>query len=156
MQITGALTVCICCALLGVLLCNEEKTRIKTLDELLFLMRYIRDEIWIRRTPTDVIFGKISSPYLSKLGFYDALRKENNFYKAALECGIKGDELAFVKEFSEKIGKTNAENQRGEFDYIISKAEEYVGLLRKELPKKQKLNLTLPTFFGLLFVIIFI
>lgn len=156
MQITGALTVCICCVLLGVLLCREEKGRIIALDEILFLMRYIRDEIWIRRTPTEVIFSKLSSVRLSELGFYEMLNKEKDLYRSALFCGIKGEELGLIKEFSEKIGKTDAENQRGEFDYIISKTEEHVNRLRNELPKKQKLNLTLPVFFGLLFVIIFL
>ncbi len=138
------------------LLCKEEKRRIRSLDEILFLMRYIRDEIWIRRTPTEVIFSKLSSGHLPERGFYEILNKEKDLYKAALACGIKGEELAFIKEFSEKIGKTDAENQRGEFDYIIAKTEQYVNTLRKELPKKQKLNVTLPVFFGLLFVIIFI
>lgn len=156
MRITGAVIVCICCVFLGVLLCREEKGRIKTLDEILFVMRHIRDEIWTRRTPTEVIFASVCSPRLSQLGFYEILKKEKDLYTAAHICGIKGEELAFIKEFSEKIGKTDAENQKGEFDYIISKTEEYVNNLRRELPKKQKLNVTLPVFFGVLFVIIFL
>lgn len=136
-------------------MCNEEKKHISMLEEILFLMRYIRDEIWIRRTPTEVIFSSLSSPYLQKTGFYTALKKEKELYKASLVCGLTQDELELVRDFSDKIGKSEAENQKGEFDYIIAKTEEHLKALRGELPKKQKLNITVPVFFGLLFIVVF-
>ena len=80
--------------------------RVKTLDEILFVMRHIRDEIWTRRTPTEVIFASVCSPRLSQLGFYEILKKEKDLYTAANICGIKGEELAFIKEFSEPYLKT--------------------------------------------------
>ena len=155
MQLTGALTVCISSVLLGLLLCKEEKKHVASFEEILFLMRCIRDEIWIRRTPTEVIFSSLSSPYLENAGFYTALTKEKNFYTASLTCGFTQNELGLIKDFSEKIGKSDAENQKSEFDYIISKAEEHLKNLHGEMPKRQKLNVTLPVFFGLLFVVVF-
>ncbi len=136
-------------------MCNEEKKRIAYFEEMLFLMRCIRDEIWIRRTPTDVIFSSLSSPDLEKTGFYTALAKEKNLYMASLGYGFTPVELDLIKDFSDKIGKSDAENQKSEFDYIISKAEEHLKNLRDEMPKRQKLNVTLPVFFGLLFVVVF-
>ena len=151
----GALTVCICSALIGALLCKEEKKRIASFEEMLFLMRCIRDEIWIRRTPTDMIFSSLSSPYLEKSGFYTVLNKEKNFYKASLCCNFTPDESEVIRDFSDKIGKSDAENQKSEFDYIIAKTEEHLKKIRDEMPKRQKLNATLPVFFGLLFVVVF-
>ncbi len=146
---------CVCSVLLGILLCREEKRRISSLEEILFLMRCIRDEIWIRRTPTGSIFSSLSSPNLEKTGFYTVLNKEKNFYTASLGCGFTHDDLELIKDFSEKIGKSDAENQKSEFDYIIRKTEEHLKNLRDEMPKRQKLNVTLPVFFGLLFVVVF-
>ena len=155
MQLTGAVTVCVCALLFGILLCREEKKRIVLFEEMVFLMRCIRDEIWIRRTPTELIFSSLSSPHLEKSGFYTELKKEKDLFASSRLCGFAPDELALINDFSEKIGKSDAENQKSEFDYIISKAEEYLKKQREEIPKRQKLNVTLPLFFGLLFVVVF-
>lgn len=136
-------------------MCKEDKKHLLLDEEMLFLMRCIRDEIWHRRTPTDVIFSRLSSPLLEKSGFYDELKKTNELYKAAEPCALSSQVLLLTREFSEKIGKTDAESQRTEFDYIIAKTEEHIKKMRAELPKKQKLNVTIPAFFGILFVIVF-
>lgn len=136
-------------------MCAEEKKRICAFEEMLFVMRSIRDEIWIRRTPTEVIFSGLSSPRLDDMGFYKALKKEKELYRSSLICGFTPRELELIKDFSDKIGKSDAENQKSEFDYIISRSEEYLKRLREQMPQRQKLNVTVPVFFGLLFVVVF-
>ena len=146
---------CICSLLLGLLMCNEEKKHLAAFEEMVFLMRSIRDEIWIRRTPTEIIFSSLSSPNLEKTDFYKNLKGGKGLYFASLCCGFSPDELELIKDFSDKIGKSDAENQKSEFDYIISKSEEHLKKLRREIPTRRKLNVTLPVFFGLLFVLVF-
>lgn len=157
MQLTGAFIVCACTVFIGVLLAKKEKDHLKACEEILYVMRYIRDDIWAKKTPTSVIFSSLSSPLLHQAGFYRHLKENGDLYNAARECCFfQEKELSFIKEFSFRIGKTASENQKNEFNIIIEKMEVHTRFLRDDLPKKQKLHFALPAFFGLLAVIVFI
>jgi hypothetical protein len=113
MQLTGALTVCICSLLLGLLMCSEEKKHLAAFEEMVFLMRSIRDEIWIRRTPTEIIFSSLSSPNLEKTDFYKNLKGGKGLYFASLCCGFSPDELELIKgTLSELAPILSAEKER--------------------------------------------
>lgn len=142
---------------MGYIMFLKEKKHLALCDELLYVMRYIRDEISFRKTPTYAVFSSLSSPLLEESGFYRRLKESGDLYLSALECcDISKNGLVLVKDFSMRIGKTAADNQKSEFDSIIKKMEQHAQLLREDLPKKKKLCFVLPSFFGLLTVIVFI
>lgn len=155
-QHIGALAVFISSVCFGLLLFYSSKEHLKILEELLSLMRKIRELICVKRAPVRYVFSKLSSPALEKAGFYKKLYETNDLYISCLDLSLTHQELELISDFSSKIGKTCAKDQKEEFDYIITKTEEYIKTLRQELPKKQKLYLLIPPFSGLLIVVVFI
>lgn len=124
-------------------------------EEIIYVMRYIKDEIWERKTPTEAIFSSLSSPELEKCGFYEKLRQRGDLYSACKEI-FTSSELELIGEYSARLGKSTAENQKNELNCVIRRFEALTSAKREELQGKMRLCMALPVFFGLLAVIIFL
>ena len=142
--------------LFGLLMYLQSQKKLRYTEELLGVMRRIRELICVKRAPVQTVFSKLSGQYLQKEGFFEKLCKEKDLYRVCLEYPLSPRMTELVGDFSSKIGKASVKEQKEEFDYIITKTEEYIKELRRELPKKQKLYLTLPPFFGILLIIVFL
>lgn len=155
MQLIGALTVILCCTAIGSLLCKSVKTDQRRCEEIIYVMRYIKDEIWERKTPTEAIFSSLSSVELEKCGFYEKLCQTGDLYSAC-EGIFNASELELIGEYSSRLGKSTAENQKNELNCVIRRFEELTYAQRETLQGKMRLCMALPVFFGLLAVIIFL
>lgn len=152
MKIIGACIICACALLLGLYCSGRKAKRLKQCELMLSFMKYVRTEICDNKTPTKVICRRASEEYGLKnagsAGIFESCR-------VIYDCVGQG-ELSDLKSFCERIGKGDAELQRGEFDFLISKTEQTAKSLREQLPKAKELTATLFLFFGVLFVILFI
>ncbi|MBR6534043.1 MAG: stage III sporulation protein AB [Clostridia bacterium] len=155
MQLIGALTVILCCTAIGCLLCKSVKTDQRRCEEIIYVMRYIKDEIWERKTPTEAIFSSLSSVELEKCGFYEKLCQTGDLYSACKGI-FNASELELIGEYSSRLGKSTAENQKNELNCVIRRFEELAYAQRERLQGKMRLCMALPVFFGLLAVIIFL
>lgn len=156
MRILGSAIVFSSSMLFGLLLYFQSRKELRYTEELLGVMRRIRELICVKRAPIQTVFSKLSGQYLQQEGFFEKLCKEKDLYRVCLEYPLPQRMTELINDFSSNIGKSSVKAQKEEFDYIITKTEEYIKELRRELPKKQKLYLTLPPFFGILLVIVFL
>lgn len=155
MRLIGAVIVLVCAASSSLLLyCRIVRSR-RMREELLYVMNYVKDEISERKTPTEVIFSSLSSSELEACGFYDRLRESGDLLASA--CGIfSGRELELIRDFSERLGKSCAENQKNELCAVIRRLQAHNASADGELKGKARLCICIPLFVGILAVILFL
>ena len=146
MKYAGAGLIIICSLLFGYYLSLRSKQALHASEEIYRVMLFVRDEICVNRTPTQIILSRIPGCD-EKAGLYKSFEDK---------LSPLGDESLIFRDFCDNIGKSGAEVQRGTFDALIS---QYDGLLKKRREKvsgASKLYVSLSVFFGLAAVIIFL
>ncbi len=152
MKILGAVIVAVSSALCGYCLSGRLSFAADACEELLRIMKYVRDEIAVNKTPTHIIMSRLRSSFdlsaASSSGLYAALLPQ-------LQT-LNSDEKEIFRLFCGQIGKGGAEVQRTQFDALICQLEEKAKKRRSELSKNRQLCVSLSLFFGALIIIIMI
>ena len=152
MKILGAALVAVSSVLSGYCLSHRLAYASEICGELLRIMKYVRDEIAVNKTPTHIIMSRLrSSLDLSAVpssGLYTALLPQ-------LQT-LDFSEKEIFRLFCGQIGKGGAEVQRTQFDALIGQLEEKAEKRRAELQKNRRLCISLSLFFGVLIIIIMI
>ena len=152
MKTVGAVIVAVSSALCGYVLSRRLSFAADTCEELLRIMKYVRDEIAVNKTPTHIILSRLRSSFdlscASSSGLYSAVLPQ-------LQT-LSSEEKEIFFLFCEQIGKGGAEVQRTQFDALIGQLEEKAQKRRSELSKNRRLCISLSLFFGVLIIIIMI
>lgn len=152
MKIFGAVLVAFSSVLSGYCLARRLSLSAEACGELLRVMKYVRDEIAVNKTPTNIIFSRLRSSFdLSDVG-------TSGLYAALLPqiSVLSAEETEIFRLFCEQIGKGGAEVQRTQFDALITQLEEKAEKRRSELSKNKQLYISLSLFIGVLIIIIMI
>ena len=120
--------------------------------EILRIMKYVRDEIAINKTPTRIILERLGAR------FGVSADQPSSLYGALMPrlSALSSEEAAVFNRFCEQIGKDGAEVQRTQFDSLISQLEERAEKRRAELSKNSRLYVSVSLFVGVLIIIIMI
>lgn len=150
MKITGAAIIMICSFACGIYLSDACKKSLYTAETVYNIMKRVRDEICLNKTPTEIIINKLD------FGMDLSAAKYKGLYSAALPylSSLNNDEKNAFKEFCENIGKGSAELQQGGFDIQLEKFGSYLEKRRKEFEKNKKLYASMSAFAGIIAVII--
>ena len=152
MRIAGAVIVAVSSALIGYCLSRRLSAALSKCEQLLRIMKYVRDEIAVNRTPTDVITARLRS------SFGVAADGANGLYDALMNGAgvLTAEEKETLSLFCSQIGKGGAEVQRSQFDSLIACFEERTAKRREDLKKDSRLYVSLSLFAGVLIIIILI
>ena len=146
MKYFGAGLIIICSLLFGYYLSQRTKQALSASEEIYRVMLFVRDEVCVNRTPTQIIMSRIPGCD-EKAGLY------KSFEDKLLALG---DERLIFRDFCDNIGKSGAEVQRGTFDALISQYGSILKKRREKVGGASKLYISLSAFFGLAAVIIFL
>ena len=146
MKYFGAGLIIICSLLFGYYLSQRTKQALSASEEIYRVMLFVRDEVCVNRTPTQIIMSRIPGCD-EKAGLY------KSFEDKLLALG---DERLIFRDFCDNIGKSGAEVQRGTFDALISQYDSILKKRREKVGGVSKLYISLSAFFGLAAVIIFL
>ena len=147
MKYIGAGLIFICSVLFGYFLSQRTKQALAVSEQIYRVMLFVRDEICVNRTPTNIILSRIPGCDASE-GLYKSF--ENRL------SALQEDERRIFFEFCQSIGKSGAEVQRGTFDALLSQYGSILVKRREKAGGTAKLYLSLSAFFGLMAVIIFL
>lgn len=150
MKIFASALIAASSVLIGFCLSKRLSAASELCEELLRIMKYVRDEIAVNKTPTGVIFSRLRSRFdlsgVSDKGLYGALLPELS--------PLCTDEREIFRLFCEQIGKGGAEVQTTQFDALISRLGDHAEKRRAELSKNSRLYISLSLFAGVLIIII--
>lgn len=141
-------TVLICSSVLGfgfyyVSSYTNEK---ECLTELLSLIKRIKTRIECFKQPLPDIYADFSSPTLDRIGFSSTLKESSldfalNKHRKSLQ--IRNSIFTALNEFSTSLGKSYSNEQLDLCRSYISRLENELSEIEKELNTKTKLGLTL-------------
>ncbi len=146
MKYAGAGLIFICSLLFGSYLAPRSKITLQTSEEIYRIMTFVRDEICVNRTPTDIILSRIRGCDAA-VGLYKSFEDK---------LSQLDSERRIFYDFCQNIGKSGAEVQRGVFDALLSQYEAALIKRREKSAGAPKLYISLSAFFGLAAVIIFL
>ena len=144
MKYAGAGLIFICSLLFGYYLAQRSKQALQTSEEIYRIMTFVRDEICVNRTPTDIILSRIQGCNVAA-GLYKSFEDKLS--------PLDGERRIFY-DFCQNIGKSGAEVQRGTFDALLSQYDSILIKRREKAVGAPKLYVSLCAFFGLAAVII--
>lgn len=150
-----ALTLLVCRAM-----AEYEQRRIKTLDALLSLLRYIKTMILCYGTPLGEIFRGIEDEFLEEIGLLGALR-ESGSLRAALaktrgSLVLSADLCDRLSELGDAIGRGDRTAAGELCDYYIAELSREASELRAASPKRLRLQRSLVVTGMLMLVIVLI
>lgn len=156
LKIFGALVVIISSALVGMILGESVKNRLRSVSLLIDFIETISVSVSLYKTPLDEIFNGIKNAELQNCGFTKHL--DGGIFYAAKKSGLLAadEEVELIRAFDEKIGKGTAEESEKLCSYTISRLKSIEDKLRRELPEKQKVYNTVSVLAGVSAVIILI
>ena len=150
MKIFASALIAVSSALIGFCLSKRLTAAAELCEQLLRIMKYVRDEIAVNKTPTNVIFTRLCSRFdlsgVSEKGLYAALLPELS--------PLCSDEREIFRLFCEQIGRGGAEVQTTQFAALIAHLGEHAAKRRAELSKNSRLYIALSLFAGVLIIII--
>lgn len=122
------------------------RERILQLEGFILLLRHIREEIAVFRTPTQEILSGFYEPALERAGFLPAARSAG--MAAALSAArdrlyLEGEELSALTEFSAGFGRGFVEEELARCDLCLLRLGEALASRREALPRVAKLYRTL-------------
>ncbi len=150
MKIFGCALIAVSSVLIGFCLSRRLFAAAELCEELLRIMKYVRDEIAVNKTPTNVIFSRLRSrfdlPDVSEKGLYGALLPELS--------PLCPEEREIFRLFCEQIGRGGAEVQTTQCDALSAPPGDRAGKRRAELSQNSRLYISLSLFAGVLVIII--
>lgn len=146
----GAAIILICSLSAGFLLSAKAKQALAAAEKLFVAMKYIRDEITVNRTPTNIIMENLPVDGLLP-GGGDVKSRFTELLKP-----LDGDMISAFTGFCESVGKSGADVQRGTLDAYISRFEALLAKRREDGKSSGRLYMALSLFFGVSAVIIFL
>ena len=119
-------------------------------EQIYLIMKYVRDEICVNRTPTDIIYSRIPT----KLDVSQASR--SGLYASLSDCAEEAgeEEAGIFRSFCDGIGKSDADVQRGAFDSLLSHYGQLLSEKREKSKSTSRLFFLCSVFFGAAAVII--
>ncbi|MBE6708706.1 MAG: hypothetical protein E7578_05645 [Ruminococcaceae bacterium] len=156
MKTIGIIIILTLSVLVGFILSDNLRTRLKNITSLCSFVEYISENIRLYKTPLDEIFTSFSNEYLEKTGFIKGL--ETGLYNSAKNAGLLyGDEESIIiKTVSDKLGYGTVDEMDKLCSSAINKLKNLEDKLKKELPDKQKVYRTISVLAGASIVIMFI
>ena len=154
-RIFGALLIIGASVYMGHFIASYGKRKLRSTEEALLLIKYIRRNIEAYLTPVGEILKGYTSEYLEICGFADAMRE------SGLKTAVEGEYLELpqaVKDdlsaFAEKLGSGYAEDELKMCDYYIGRLEESAAAAREKLTVNGRLYRLLPPIGGLSLIIL--
>ena len=152
MRIFGAALVALSSVLAGCFLSRRLSYAADACEKLLRVMKYVRDEIAVNKTPTHIIISRLQTqfgvPASDRSELYGAFEPELG--------ALSAEENEIFRQFCGQIGKGGAEVQRSQFDALITRFGEISEKRRTELSKNSRLYVSVALFIGVLIIIIMI
>ena len=159
MKWTGALLLIFSSYFCGIFLARREGEKLKTVDSLISLLRYMRRRMEGERVPLYNVFAGFEDIYLESAGFLQNLRTcrsgLNSIWRDSLKTlPLSGEILKELDVFGASMGRLALEEQLKCIDVCISALEEEKRKILSQLPKKQKSIRTVALLLGALTAII--
>lgn len=159
MKWTGALLLIICSYSFGIFLAKREGERLKAIDSLISLMRYMRRRLQGERVPLFDVFVGFDDEYLEEIGFLTNLRSCRNGLNSIWKDSIKSiplsDEIQRELDiFGTSMGNIPLDEQLKCVDICVAALGEEKKNIQSQLPKKQKSIKTVSLLLGALIAII--
>ncbi len=159
MNWVGALILVFASYMLGVLLADSEKEKLKTLDSLISLFSYMRRRINGERMPLYRIFAEYEDEFLVKCGFLKILRRHRNrldvLWRESVALLDAEEEIRReLYIFGEGLGSLPLEAQIKRIDVCLSVLTDVREKTASELPARQKSRKTVCLLIGLMTAII--
>ena|GEM_PF-4687588 len=142
---------------IGQIIAASYKTSVKQIDAFIHFVKHIKSQIEHYNTSYPDIFNKYSNKILEQTGFITKLRNEN--WNTALVNSVfafDNNIKDILYNFGNDLGKTMKEEAIVNCSYTVDQLLLHYNTLKSDLPKKNKLCISLSLMVGLSTVIILI
>ena len=136
---------------------RQGRRRLKELEAVCALLRYIRENIERFSRPLAQIYASWENPALAETGFLGLLRS-SGFAAAVREADwhIPAGEREILEQFGEELGKGFREEQTALCRYTEDRLAEALAAMRNDLPGRERLWRTIPLLAALSLILLLI
>ena len=155
LRLCGSFLLLLASSIVSMMLSRVGKRRLLSLQEVINLLKYIRNNISSFKTPLDGIFNNYRSDLFDSVGFSDAMKSEGlcaAFSRSYLD--IPSEVETHLIEFSCSLGTGYADDEIKRCDYYVSVIQEIAEKERTRVEKSRELYRFLPTLAALSVIII--
>lgn len=161
MKWIGALFLVLASYFCGTLLAGEEGKRLKALDSLIGMLKYMRRRMTAERTPLYRILSGYEDSFLEELGFLPVLRSARNgiselWLSAISRLPVDSEINSELLHFGENLGELSLDEQILRLDSCLEALQNSRSRLNSVLPGKQKSLKTVCLLAGMLTAILLI
>lgn len=145
-RLLGGALIAVSAAAFGFSFSLSLKEEYRTFEALLRLGRQLRERIACFRQPLSEIYAEYDDPILERCGFLAEVRKVGflpALHKKETALGVRRELLLLLYDFGQGLGERFAEEQLRHCDRCLSRMEEALLSLEKELPVRTRLIKTL-------------
>ena len=155
-KLLGGALIVLACVFFGREATFYEKIKLGESEAFLNLIRHIKNEISLYRTPIPKIISSYASKELYDCGFLQNFDISwNGALKASLEkLHIDEDVKKLLFDFGKELGGPSTDEQINSCEYYAEKLSDMVEVMKSELPVKQKMYRSLSAVLGIIAVII--
>ena len=159
MKIAGLICIVLSCSMVGMLVANEKKKKIRYVEGILYLVRHIKYKITYFRSELNKIYEDFSNRFLNDTGFYNELKisdlhtvlnKYNQVYS------IREYESNALNYLALTLGRSSWEDQTDKCTIVIEMLEKYLDELNTKYPEERKFIASLGIISGLLIAVVLV
>ncbi len=158
MKLAGILLIFFAFSMLAFNSSRKEKNKINQLQEILDLMKYIRNQIEFFSRPIPDIYESYTPKYRETEELInDILREDWTFALKNCDCISCTNEInQILNQFGANLGKSNKQQQILHCDYCIEMFEKELNIHKTKSPNKIKTTVALWLYAGLMLIILFL